>query len=250
MDPIPQTSEAIEEFGPFAEGEDLLARLTEMSRRVREIVPDCVGLSLASRQHGVTFTLVASDSFIAALDGLQYLDDGPCVTAVDEERVVQFPDEKILGEEAWQLFSRGTAAASVASTLTLPLVVGDEVKGSVNLYAASADAFTGKHEEIAEAVGGWAPGAVANADLTFSTRRTAQDAPRLLFEEMRLQVAIGILVGTWGISVEAATERLRDAAVRAGIDETAMARIIIDQALQDVTDEEDRGGDPDGREGT
>ena len=227
-------------------------QLTEMSRRVRKIVPECVGLSLASREHGVTFTLVASDAVIAALDGLQYLDDGPCVTAVDEERVVQFPDDKILGEEAWQLFSRGTAAAAIASTLTLPLVVEDEVKGSVNLYAASADAFTGKHEEIAEAVGGWAPGAVANADLTFSTRRTAQDAPRLLFEEMRLQVAVGILVASLGMSVEAATNRLRDAANRAGIDETAMAKMVIDQALQDANadEEEDEAADPDSRGGS
>ena len=212
-----------------------------MGRRVRELVPDCVGLSLASREHGVTFTLVASESFIAALDGLQYLDGGPCVTAVDEERVVQFPDERILGEEAWQLFSRGTAATAVASTLTLPLVVDGEVRGSVNIYAAAADSFAGKSEEIAAVVGGWAPGAVSNADLSFSTRRTAQDAPRLLFEEMRLQVAVGILVATYGISVENATERLRDAAARAGVDDVAMAKMIIAQAIQD--DAEGESGD-------
>ena len=152
MDPIPQTSEAIDEFGSLLD-EDLLEHLREMSRRVREVVPDCVGLSLASREHGVTFTLVASQQVIAELDGLQYLDGGPCVTAVEEERVIHFPDEEILGEESWQLFARGTAAAAVASTLTLPLMVGEEVRGSVNLYAASLDAFTGKQQELADVVG-------------------------------------------------------------------------------------------------
>ena len=49
---------------------------------------------------------------------------------------------------------------------------------------------------------------------------------------MRLQVAVGILVATFGIPVEAARERLRDAAVRAGVDDSAMAKIVIEQALQ------------------
>jgi GAF domain-containing protein len=232
MDPIPETSEAIEEFGPFVDGEDLLGRLRRMGERVRAVVPSCVGLSLGLREHGVTFTVVASEETIAALDGLQYLDDGPCVAAVREERVIQFPDEQVLGEEAWHLFSRGTAAAAVASTLTLPIVREDEVVGSVNMYAAAEDAFDGKHDAVAAVVGGWAPGAVANADLSFSTRRAAQEAPRLLYEEMRIQVALGILVASLGITVEAARDRLRDAATRAGITETAMAKAVIAQATQ------------------
>jgi transcriptional regulator with GAF, ATPase, and Fis domain len=154
MDPIPETLKAIDEFGPFLDDDDLLKHLLEMGRRVREVVPECVGLSMSFRDHGVTFTLVASDESIAALDGLQYLDGGPCVAAVEEERVVRFPDEDALGEDEWQLFARGTAAASVASTLTLPLVVGDRVTGSVNLYAASPNAFADKEQEIAAIVGG------------------------------------------------------------------------------------------------
>jgi len=240
MDPIPETAEAIDEFGPFIEGDDLLASLIAMGNRVRGVVPEGIGLSLASREHGVTFTLVASDEVVAALDALQYLDGGPCVSAVEEERVIQYPSEDILGEEAWQLFSRGTAAAAVASTLTLPLMVEGEITGSINLYASTEEAFTGKHEQVASIVGGWAPGAVANADLSFSTRRTAQDAPRLLFEEMRIQVAVGILVATLEISVEAARERLRDAAARAGISETAMAKALIEQATREPADDEEQ----------
>src|SRR3954451_7365136 len=90
MEPIPETSEAIREFAPFLDDDDLAQRLSSMGAQVRVIVPSCVGLSLASREHGVTFTVVASDEVIAALDGLQYLDDGPCVAAVEENRVIQF----------------------------------------------------------------------------------------------------------------------------------------------------------------
>ena len=47
MEPIPQTARAIAEFGPFAiEDEDLLTELLDSARRVRDLVPTCVGLIL------------------------------------------------------------------------------------------------------------------------------------------------------------------------------------------------------------
>jgi GAF domain-containing protein len=230
MEPIPETFEALEEFGAYLYDDDLLTELGRMGHRVQEIVPDCVGLSLAYRTHGVTFTLVASDETVAALDGLQYLDDGPCIAAVDEERLVEFNEGDVLDEARWQLFARGTGATAVASTLTLPIVVDEKVAGSVNLYARSPHAFEGKHEEVAWALGAWAGGAIVNADLDFSTRRAAENAPRQLFEASRIQVAVGILAASQDISTAVARERLREAARRTGVSETAIARLVIEQA--------------------
>src|SRR4051812_19077785 len=90
LQPLPETRDAINELEPVGEEEDLLEQLLEQGRRVRELVPDCVGLSLAWLADQITFTLVASDLEIALLDGLQYVDDGPCVAAVHAERVVTF----------------------------------------------------------------------------------------------------------------------------------------------------------------
>ena len=232
MEPIPETFEALEEFGPYLYDEDLLTELGRMGQRVQEIVPECVGLSLAYREHGVTFTLVASDETIAALDAAQYLDGGPCLAAVDREEILEFNEGDVLDEGQWQLFARGTDAAAIASTLTLPIVVGEKIAGSVNLYASSPDAFTGKHQRVAEAVGAWAEGAVANADLDFTTRRAAEEAPRQLFEETRIQVAVGILAASQDVSTTVARERMREAALRAGVDEGAIARLVIEQATE------------------
>ena len=109
-------------------------------------------------------------------------------------------------------------------------MVDGEVVGTVNLYAATADAFDDRHEELAHVLGAWAPGAVANADLSFETRRTAQNAPQILLDEMRIQVAVGILVASRNISVAAARTHLTSAASRAGVSETAFAKLIIQQA--------------------
>ena len=82
MEPIPETTEAVEEFGPFDDA-DLLQDLRARAGEVQAFVPDCVGLSLSSSEHDVTWTMVATSEEIAVLDAVQYLDDGPCVHAVE-----------------------------------------------------------------------------------------------------------------------------------------------------------------------
>lgn len=227
MEPIPETAEAINEFGPFAEV-DLIQHLKDNADRVREIAPECVGLSLAAQEHGVSFTLVATNDEIAALDGVQYLDGGPCVESVKGEQVLAYRGEDLLSEGDWQLFAQATAAAGIASTLTLPILVGAQIVGSVNLYAATPNAFTGHHEAIAKIFQAWAPGAVGNADLGFTTRRAAEQAPHILYEDMRLHIALGILMRAQDIDVDTAREQLSESARRAGTTEAAVAKVLIE----------------------
>ena len=79
-------------------------------------------------------------------------------------------------------------------------------------------------------LGAWPEGAIVNADLDFATRRAAEDAPRQLFEATRIQVAVGILASSQDLSPPAARDRLKEAARRAGVSETAIARLVIEQA--------------------
>lgn len=226
MKPIPETTEAIEEFGPFTDT-DLLRELNERGARVMELVPDCVGLSLASTAHDVTLTLVATDQEIAALDALQYLFGGPCLGADQAHQVIEYDVADALDEGRWQHFARATAAAAVASTLTLPILVDGKVVGSVNLYAASASGFTGLHEDIAQIFNAWAAGAVTNADLSFSSREVAEQAPRVLREDLNIQVAVGILAASHRTDVDQAREGLSEAARRARVSEADLAATII-----------------------
>ncbi len=76
MEPIPETTAALAELA--ATGDPTIRKRARRSapRLVRSFVPDCVGISLASVQHGVTFTLVATSEEIAVLDAVQYLYGG------------------------------------------------------------------------------------------------------------------------------------------------------------------------------
>jgi GAF domain-containing protein len=219
----------IADFGPFViEDDDLLAELREKAQQVQALVPQCLGLSLASSQDGLTFTLVATANEIAVLDAIQYVSGGPCVGAVKAERVVAYDQAELFDEQEWQLFAHATAAAAVASTLTLPILSGGRVVGSVNLYAATPTAFDGHHEAIARVFDAWAPGAVTNADLSFTTRSVAEAAPDLLRTDVDLAVASAMIAQQDHVSLEDGRRRLLQAARRAGVSEVQLAQTIIE----------------------
>ena len=227
MKPIPQTIEALAEVGRASDGPGLLAMLQEVGDAISAVVPDCVGLSIAWSRHGVTFTLVASDEEIAVFDSLQYLEDGPCVRAIDIGTGVATNHQDLMDEEAWRDFAEVTAARGIRSTLTFPIKERGRIVGSANLYGASEHAFEGQHDELARILGGWAPGAVRNADLAFTTLETARSAPASLRAEGVISKAMGLLMGRRQVDAATARQSLEDAAQRAGIRPEQLASALL-----------------------
>lgn len=255
MEPIPETRQVINQL--VAEGDAAVAAvLASMGRKAQQIVPECVGLSLALLEEELTFTLVASSEEVAALDAVQYLDGGPCVEAThtaspvgmvggaagpadreppddpgpprdadDPEDVDDVQDVSDL-EARWHLYARASAAAGVASSLTLPIERGGAVIGTVNLYAATPDAFDGHHQALARALGASAGDAVSNADLSFSTRLAAVATPERMADQTDVDVALGLIAQSQQVEIPVARERLRSAAARAGISEGQAARAV------------------------
>ena len=228
MEPIPETLEAIEELDPYLDEGGLLEQLTRVATGARAVAPEIVGVSVAVRAHGVTFTLVATDDVTAALDGVQYVASGPCVDGLAAEQGVATTAQDLLSEPRWQAFGLASAAAGVRSTLTFPILNGGNVVGTVNIYGGTEDAFTGKHEELAEVFGAWAPGAVANADLSFTTRRLAAQAPELLRDQAVVGTAAGVVAAATNVDVGTAEEYLKEAARRAGVPLVKLARAVLD----------------------
>jgi GAF domain-containing protein len=227
MEPIPETVEAVDDLDPSVVDLDLLDHLTELSNRAQEIVPDLVGVSIARLAEELTFTLLATAREIAVLDGIQYLAGGPCVEGAHAQEVREFNRDDVLDEDRWRLFAEATAARAVHSTLTLPVMTEDRVVGTVNLYAASSRAFVGHHGALAEVFGAWAAGAVADADLSFATRKEAQAAPQRVQDGHVIDVATGFLAAQLGVDVDTAWVHLHDAAVRAGVTMVQLARNIV-----------------------
>ena len=87
MQPLPETTSALAALarGTDGAGDRLAESFTAAAETARRIAPDCVGLTLSFLREGMSFTWVATDLRAAVLDGIQYLDGGPCVQAVADE---------------------------------------------------------------------------------------------------------------------------------------------------------------------
>ncbi len=230
MQPIQQTIDVATELNRFNDDPDdvdVLAHLQSLADQVQTVVPDCIGLSVAWVHRGLAFTLVASDEEIALLDAVQYLSDGPCIAAVRNQHGLAASADDLLSEERWQLLAQATAATSVRSTLTMPLVRGGDVVGTVNLYAASDHAFEGHHDELATILGASTAGVVRNADLSFSTRLTAEQSPAALEAQDAVDRAVGFVSSALRLTTEEAHRRLIDAARRAGIAPAQLATALL-----------------------
>ena len=234
MEFIPETLEALDELDPALDDGSLPDQLARMAAHAQAIAPDLAGMSLALRSHGITFTLVATDEDIAALDGMQYLDSGPCVEAAEQGTGIATTDGGLLDESQWHDLAVVGAAMGVRSTLTFPIMVASELVGTINMYGRSDTTFVGKHQALADTLRAWAPGAVTNADLTFSTLEQARRAPDHIRSEAVVATATGILAAARDLTVDAARRQLDAAAARAGVPLAKLARAIIDLHRNDA----------------
>jgi GAF domain-containing protein len=224
---LPETREALAELVSL-EGPEVGDLLLDLGRETSAIVPDLVGLSLGLSREGVTFTLVASSVGAAAIDAAQYVDGGPCVDVAEGVLPhVEADTHDPLDEEHWRIFAEVGAAVGVASTLSLPVYQDSRLVGGLNLYAATPGAFRGRFQELAELVGAIGAEAVSNADLSFSSRQRAVAAPGILHDQQELDTAVGLLAALQSVDVEVAARRIREAAVRAGLPEVLVARVLV-----------------------
>jgi len=234
LEPLPETREALLRLGRWSD-RDLTAELVHQGELAEVIVPNLVGLSLALVRDGLTFTIAATSEHVTLLDAIQYAFGGPCVDAALHDSTVLSGDSDagLLDEQRWVQFARVGAAHGVLSTLSLPIHAEGRVVAGVNLYAATPNAFAGREQRLAALLGAWAPGAVHNADLSFSTRAAAREAPRVLNDNSVLDQATGVVIAERGVDQARARRIIADAARRAGQDELVVARELIRPYLQD-----------------
>lgn len=225
MEPIPETKAALARLSRYSE-QEYTEGFVGAAKLTGRLAPDCVGVTLTYLLEGLSFTWVASGVDAAALDAMQYLDGGPCVTAVDLEAVVNDNSDP-MDEELWQIFGSAQNELGVASTLSLPLMSGDKVYGSINLYGSTAQAFEGRREELAAVWGGWPAGAVTNGDLALVSMKRSRQAPQVLTNQDSIEHAVGMLIAAHRVDAATARQELRDAAERSGLDEIEVATFLV-----------------------
>lgn len=218
MELLPQSREALDEYvTPSVDDVEGLLRVIE-GWAVRA-VPECVALSVTMLDDDLTFTLVDAVEDVERARAQRDADE--CAQDCRDQPA----DDHALDEGGWADMARERAFEGIASTVCLPVVEDGRAVLNIDLYASTAHAFHDRIDGLVEALGAWQAGAVTNADLGFDTLRRAEAAPERLRDQRLVDVAVGLVAATVGVTTDDALALLRDAADVAGIDEAQAASV-------------------------
>ena len=168
--------------------------LTRVAHYAVRSIPGADGAGLTLIEDDRTDTIVATADFVTAVDDVQYgLGDGPCIMAAREGRTVM--SGSLEDEPRWGTFGGQVAAMGVHSVVSLPLRLGDDVVGAMNVYAHAHDAFDERAAELGEAFAVPAAVAVQHAHVLEQTRRLAEQLQAALDDAELVEQAVGVLIG-------------------------------------------------------
>jgi hypothetical protein len=119
---------------------DVYRCLSHLGDRARQAVAGADAAAVILLRDGVP-VYQSSSGFARAVDRIQYrIGQGPCVDAAVHARTI-LSGALGAGESRWPQFVAATQGLELASALSLPLLVENEVIGSVNVYSRQLDAF-------------------------------------------------------------------------------------------------------------
>jgi transcriptional regulator with GAF, ATPase, and Fis domain len=207
--------------------EDVYAGLARLAQRA---VTGCDHASVSLLENGVVTTAGASDDRTTRLDDAQYrAEEGPCLSAILGETTITVED--FAADVRFPVFGPAAIAEGVASCLSLPVALGGETIGGLNLYGAARHAYSElsalEGEEVAEQV----------RRLMASTRaydrslRLVDQVQVAMSSRSEIEQAKGILMARYGIDAERAFEKLREHSQNHGRKLVDVATAIVDSHL-------------------
>ncbi|MCU1667589.1 MAG: hypothetical protein JWP40_516 [Blastococcus sp.] len=204
--------------------EDVAGFLDSLVRWAVDSTPGAEACGLTLEQAGRGRTVTYSGELAARGDERQYeLDDGPCLQAMRSGQVVTVTD--MAAERRWGLYPQRAVDAGVCSSLSLPLSVGDQGRGALNLYATRPDAFTDADVRAGHSWAGQASGALSVAWRMAERQATLDNLTQGMVTRQVIGQAIGLLMAQRRCTAEEAfgllkaasqrnNEKLRDVAQR------------------------------------
>jgi len=228
---------AVDELaGLVADGRGLPELLAEVSTFAVRAIPgaDGAGVTLlrVDRVENLVEVLGASAPFVAEIDEIQYvsLKEGPCITAALERRTVR--SGSLGGEKMWPRFGPRVGRLGVHSALSLPLLLGDQVIGAINVYARGKDVFDEHAAELGELFAKPAAVAVHNAQVLAHAEALAAQLQTALSTRPVIDQAIGLIRGRSGRSAEEAFTQLRAISQAEHRKLADVAQHIVDEAVR------------------
>ncbi|MFL6065242.1 MAG: GAF and ANTAR domain-containing protein [Friedmanniella sp.] len=184
------------------------------------------GVSLMDDQGRRTSTGATSRAVLLA-DTAQYqCEEGPCLTAWAELRVVRIDD--LSTDPRWPRWSDAVRPLPVRSVVSAPLVSDDRPLGAVKVYSSSVDAFDERTERLLSGIADAAAVLLANVVSLDNERRLSAGLQRAMRDRDTLQLAKGIVMQRDGVPEEAAFALLAQQARASGQPLLELAAAVVE----------------------
>lgn len=213
-------------LGPYEIG-TVLYQLTDQVVALLDV--DGAGVSLTHDDEHLIF-VTATDANITALEEDQVAQgQGPCHEAFRSGTVVAVDD--LADETRWDEYREATLAHGVRAVVGIPMPVGDQRIGALNLYRRAPGAWAHEDLEAAQLLADMASGYILNATQLSESRILAAQLQHALDSRVVVEQAKGVLAERHGVSVHEAFERLRSHARRTSTRIHTVCEQVIDGTL-------------------
>lgn len=204
--------------------------LLSVSQITVEAMPaaEMAGITMMAA-NGRPTTGIFTDQEAPEMDAAQYESGrGPCLDSWREGRVVRL-DKMVEAVDVYPEFARAARAHGIQSTISLPLVAGDDRVGALNLYAQIPDGFTSDDEEVGIDLAAAAAIVLSNASAYWEASRLGEQLSQAMQSRAVIEQAKGILMArSPQVSADEAFELLRKASQRENVKVRDIAQRIVD----------------------
>lgn len=214
----------------------LPARLEAVAGLAKKFVPTCDAASIGLLVEGKVTTAAITDRVALEVDLVQYsTGEGPCLAALDPARAIRID---VVGEdERFPRFAGGAVELGVSSVLSSPLVAGDVVVGSLNMYSQQANAFDDETEQLIAPLLEYAAEIIVDSPVYAAATDLVDEAVLALEDQAVIARAVGVLIHLHGRSPSEAFDLLQDRATM----HRETTRAAADRVLGEMSNSETDG---------
>jgi transcriptional regulator with GAF, ATPase, and Fis domain len=213
--------------------------LLRVSEATLEALPaaDMAGISMLG-ENGKPTTGVFTDQETPEIDAAQYESGaGPCLDSWRTGTTVRLDDME-LAAETYPDFARTALGYGVHSSLSLPLVVGDDAVGALNLYSRAPNGFSEDDEATGTVLASAAAIVLVNASAYWQAAHLSEQLAQAMQSRAVIEQAKGILMARAPhLSADHAFDLLRKASQRENVKLRDIAQRIVDRRTPESREE-------------
>ena len=215
--PGPEDNEHLERAvhelaGMLFAGQTTEATLEAVASLAQRVLPGCESVSVTLVKGGRPTTTNSTGAVATHMDKTQYESGrGPCLEAMQTQQVVRV--DSLDDATSWPAFKEEAETQGMGSVLSLPLTVGHDAVGALNLYSLDPAAFRAS-EGVGLMFARQAAITLANAQALRQAEELAQQLAVALEHRDVIGQAKGILMERSALSSEEAFDVLRRASQR------------------------------------